>query len=194
MIDLRLDTPRLRLRPLTVADAEALWPYVTDPRLSYHMTWEPHRDLAETRAFLLYCEEAFARGTGAPWGVTERDGALVGLAGLHDITRQMRAWRKDVAELGYWIAPPYQGRGYVTEAARAVVDDAFARLALHKVSVGCIADNAPSRRVIEKLGFRFVGTQRDHAFRHGRWWDHRSYEVTAPEWRALARSADGDAR
>ena len=70
--------------------------------------------------------------------------------------------------------------------ARAAVDDAFGRLALHKVVVGCIADNVASRRVIEKLGFRFVGTQRDHAFRHGRWWDLLGYELTAPEWRAAA--------
>lgn len=185
---LSLDTPRLRLRPLALHDAEALWPYVSDPALPYHMTWEAHRDLAETRAFLAACEASFADGTGAAWAVCARDGALVGVCGLHDITRQVRAWRKDVAELGYWIAPPHQGRGYVTEAARAVVDDAFARLALRKVAVGCIADNTASRRVIEKLGFRFVGAQRDHCFRHGRWWDHLAYELTAPEWEAAARA------
>jgi len=63
-----------------------------------------------------------------------------------------------VAELGHWIAPPLHGRGYMTEAARAVVDAAFTQLALHKVVVGCLAENVRSQRVIEKLGFRFVGT------------------------------------
>ncbi|MHB8876639.1 MAG: GNAT family N-acetyltransferase [Myxococcaceae bacterium] len=55
------------------------------------------------------------------------------------------------------------------------------------MNVGCIADNAASKRVIEKLGFRAVGVQRDHAFRHGRWWDHLAFELTAPEWAALPR-------
>lgn len=186
MSELQLTTPRLRLRPLHLDDVDALWPFVTDPALSFHMTWEAHRDRAETRAFIDACEASRSAGTGCVWAITAHDGALVGTVGLHDITRQVRAWRRDVAELGYWIAPPHQGRGYVTEAARAVVDDAFGRLALHKVVVGCIADNVASRRVIEKLGFRFVGTQRDHAFRHGRWWDLLGYELTAPEWRAAA--------
>jgi ribosomal-protein-alanine N-acetyltransferase len=180
----RLDTERLTLRLPTVADAEAFWPYVSDPELPYYMTWEAHRDIDETRAFLRYCEETRAAGTTATWAIFEQGGALVGLAGLHDITRNVRAWRKDVAELGYWIAPPLHGRGYMTEAARAVVDAAFTQLGLHKVIVGCLAENVRSKRVIEKLGFRFVGVQRDHAFRHDRWWNHLSYELTEPEWAA----------
>jgi ribosomal-protein-alanine N-acetyltransferase len=179
----RLDTPRLTLRAPTVADAEALWPYVSDPELPYYMTWEAHRSIDETREYLRSCEESSARGAAAVWALFTKDDAFVGLVGLHGITRQVRAWRRDVAELGYWIAPPFHGKGLVTEAARAVVDAAFGELALHKVVVGCLAENARSARVIEKLGFRFVGVQRDHAFRHGRWWDHRAYEITAPEWR-----------
>ncbi len=184
MTDLALETPRLRLRPLTVPDAEALWPYVSDPELPYHMTWEAHRDLSETREFLRHCETSRAEGSTATWGLLDHHGCMVGIVGLHDITRQVRAWRRDTAELGYWIGPPHQNKGYVTEASRAVVDAAFDRLGLHKVTVGCIVDNLRSRRVIEKLGFRLVGTQRDHAYRHDRWWDHCCYEITAPEWRA----------
>jgi len=189
MTDLSLVTPRLRLRPLVVADAAAMWPYVTDPAVSYYMTWEPHRDLSETQEFLAFCETSRAEGRTATLGVFEPDGTFVGVAGLHDVTRTVRAWRRDVAELGYWIAPPHQGRGYVTEAARAVVDAAFDQLHLHKVKVGCLVENVGSRRVIEKLGFRLVGVEHEHAFRHGRWWDHLGYEVTASAWRAPSRGA-----
>lgn len=182
-----LVTERLHLRPPTPEDADAFWPYVSDPELPYHMTWEAHRDRAETTAFLEYCVRTRAEGTTATFAIFERGGALVGMIGLHDIQRQVRAWRKDVAELGYWVAPPAQGRGYVTEAARALLDAAYTQMGLHKITVGCIAENLRSKRVIEKLGFRPVGVQRDHAFRHGRWWDHLSYELTAPEWLAIAR-------
>lgn len=177
-----LRTARLTLRPPTIADAEAFWPYVSDPALPYFMTWEAHRDISETVAFLRYCEQNAAAGHNAIWAIVDEGGAIAGLVGLHDITRMFRAWRKDVAELGYWIAPSKQGRGYMTEAARAVVDAAFTRLGLHKVVVGCLAENVRSKRVIEKLGFRHVGEQRDHAFRHGRWWNHLSYELTEPAW------------
>jgi RimJ/RimL family protein N-acetyltransferase len=42
--------------------------------------------------------------------------------------------------------------------------------------------NTPSRRVIEKLGFRLLGEQRDHFFREGRWWNHLAYEMCVDEW------------
>ena len=189
-----LDTPHLILRAATVADAEALWPCVSDPALPYHMTWEAHRDLDETRAFLGACEASAARGESATWVAFERSGPFVGLVGLDGIVRQLRAWRRDVGELGYWTAPPQQGRGFMKEAAGAVLAAGLSDLALHKVTVGCIAENLASKRVIESLGFRFVGTQRDHANRHGRWWDHLSYELTQPEWRAAQARREGAAR
>jgi RimJ/RimL family protein N-acetyltransferase len=73
----------------------------------------------------------------------------------------------------------------MTEAAGAAVRFGFGPLALHKITTGCVADNAASKRVIEKLGFRSVGTQREHLFRHGRWWDHLEFELLDTEFRSL---------
>ncbi|MEZ4407753.1 MAG: GNAT family N-acetyltransferase [Polyangiales bacterium] len=70
MSALQLTTSRLRLRPVTVDDVGALWPYVTDPALPFHMTWEAHRDPSETRAFLEACEAAREAGTGWQWAIT----------------------------------------------------------------------------------------------------------------------------
>lgn len=177
-----LKTPRLELRPLGLEDVDALWPYVSDPELPKHMTWEAHRDPSETAQFVSAMEEARERGTSYVWSL-RRDGALCGLIGLHGVVRTVLAWRQDRAELGYWCGPPFQGRGLVTEAAREVLRFAFEELGLHKVTVGCLVENAASRRVIEKLGFRLVGEQRDHAFRFGRWWNHLAYELLVDEWR-----------
>lgn len=178
--DAVLPTQRLVLRPLAEGDAPALWPYVSDPELPRHMTWEAHRELAQTEAFVSAMAKARAAGTNFVWAM-QRDGVLVGLIGLHDVTRTHLAWRMDRAELGYWIGPAHQGQGLVTEAARALLRHAFAELGLHKVIVGCLRENVASRRVIEKLGFRLVGEQRDHAFRDGRWWDHLLFELCADE-------------
>jgi ribosomal-protein-alanine N-acetyltransferase len=178
--DLRLRTPRLCLRPLADGDAPLLWPYVTDPELPRFMTWDPHTSLDETNGIIAATIESRQQGVGLAC-VIEHDGALAGVVGLHDITRTLRAWRVDRAELGYWVAPPFQNRGFVTEAARALVGYGFDQLALHKLTVGCISENLASRRVIEKLGFRLLGEQRDHMFRFGRWWNHLSFEMCADE-------------
>ncbi len=86
MTDLSLVTPRLRLRPLVVADAAAMWPDVTDPAVPHYMTWEPHRDLSETLEFLAFCETSLAEGRAATLGIVEPDDTFVRVAGLHDIT------------------------------------------------------------------------------------------------------------
>lgn len=179
-LDLVLTTPRLTLRPLVEADADALWPYTSDPALPRMMSWAAHTDRAETVEFLRGAERSLAEGTDVVWGIVV-DGAVSGAVGLHGITWQWRAWRCDRAELGYWLAPALHGRGLMTEAARAVVDFAFRTLGLHKVTVGCFEENAASRRVIEKLGFRYLATRLDHAFRDGRWWHHRDYELLVRE-------------
>ena len=59
---------------------------------------------------------------------------------------------------------------------------AFETLGLHKVRVGCIADNDASKKVIEKAGFRFSHRVDEDVYRHGRWLSHLRYELTFNEW------------
>ena len=62
-------------------------------------------------------------------------------------------------ELGYWLGVPFWGRGYATEAARALIDYAFAELGHETLSSGARVTNPASRRVLEKCGFQWTGVQ-----------------------------------
>jgi len=179
-----LRTARLDLRPIDASDVEEMWPYVSDPELPRYMTWDAHKERSETEGFVRASVTARNEHAAYTWSIRE-DGVFSGLVTLDEIIRELRALRMDRAELGYWCAPPQQNRGVITEAARAVLGYAFGDMGLRKVIVGCLRENQPSRRVIEKLGFRLVGEQRDHAFRFGRWWDHILWEMTVDEWKAL---------
>jgi ribosomal-protein-alanine N-acetyltransferase len=183
-IDATLRTPRLELVPLSPDDVEALWPFVSDPELPRMMTWEAHPDREVTRAFLARTRSAQLENTSYVWTL-RLEGQVCGMIGLHELVRVIGAWRQDRAELGYWIGAAYRDRGLITEAAREVLRFGFQELDLHKINVGCAVENLASRRVIEKLGFRLVGTQRDHFFRFERWWDHLAYEMVVGEWSAL---------
>jgi RimJ/RimL family protein N-acetyltransferase len=186
-LPLVIETPRLKLRPFTESDLEDLWPYVSDPEFPQFMTWAAHRDREQTRAFFASRAEVLAAGTGVAW-VIEHAGRASGTIGLDAITWHFGALRFDRAELGYWLATPLHNQGVCTEAAQAVVQWGFETLGLHKVRVGCFEANVASRRVIEKLGFRFVGREEDHAWRNGRWHHHLRYEVTVAEWSDSART------
>ena len=186
-LPLVIDTARLKLRPTSAADVDDIWPYVSDPTFPRFMTWAAHKDREDTLAWMERQAAALAAGTDVVWTI-EHEGRASGMIGLHDIEWHVLAWRVDRAVLGYWLAPRLAGQGLMSEAAHAVTAWGFETLGVHKVSVGCIEDNVASKRVIEKLGFRFIGRREDHAYRDGRWMHHLEYELTVSEWGDTTRT------
>ncbi|MBA3460280.1 MAG: GNAT family N-acetyltransferase [Deltaproteobacteria bacterium] len=180
-LSLELETPRLTLRPVRATDVDDLWPYVSDPAFPKQMSWAAHTQKSETLEYLQSVEKSLADNTGADWAIVH-GGKVIGKISLDSIRWEFRAWRIDRAELGYWLAPELWGKGLMTEAAHRVLVFAFDELGLHKITVGCFDDNKRSRRVIEKLGFRHVGTLEDDVWRDGAWHTHLRYELTAARW------------
>ncbi|MEV6785490.1 GNAT family protein [Streptomyces sp. NPDC051098] len=113
-------------------------------------------------------------------GELKADGALVGDVGvlLHDNRMQ--------AELGYTLAAERQGRGYATEALRAVLDDLFTQ-GLRRVSAECDARNTPSARLLERLGFQLEGRRPEYTWIKGEWTDDLLFGLPAERWRTLAQ-------
>src|SRR5262249_61914603 len=105
-----------------------------------------------------------------------------GCSAREAIGGRIRTWGVDPAELGYWIAPPLWGHGLMTEAALAIVRFGFDTVGLHKITVSCLADNDASRRVIEKVGFRFVGRREEDVWRDNKWTARLFYELAIFEW------------
>lgn len=180
-LSLVIETARLRLRPLTEADADAIFPTVSQREFPKYMSWAAHADRDVTLEFIRGTLADLAGNRGVTWAI-EHEGAVAGCIALDDIRWQMLALRVDRGELGYWLAPALWSKGVMTEAATAVVRFAFDTLGLHKVTTRCFVENTASRRVIEKTGFRFVGRAEDDVYRDGRWHTHLVYEMTSREW------------
>ena len=164
--ELEIVTARLRLRLARVGDAQAMWPAVSDPDVPRYMSWEPHRTLSETQAFLRSLRAAMVRGANLSWSIFD-DATLVGLVSIIDIRRCHRALTYEQGELAYWTSPAAQGRGIMTEAGRGVIACAFETLGLNKLTVAHVPENEASRRLIERRGFRRVGVQERHFCKHG---------------------------
>jgi [ribosomal protein S5]-alanine N-acetyltransferase len=86
------------------------------------------------------------------------------------------------AFVGYWIDEAVAGRGLMPESVVTVLQYAFDTLRLHRVEINIIPRNAPSRRVVEKLGLRFEGIAERYLEIDGAWEDHAHYAITAEEW------------
>ncbi len=179
---------KFTLRPVTVDDTDALWPHVTNPEISVYMSWAPHESRELTAAFLQSQVDGLAKGTILNWAI-EIDGVAAGLVTLASITWKLSTdWRVDRAELGYWIGQPYWGQGIMTEAALNATKFGFETLGLHKVTVGHMDQNDKSKRIIEGLGFRYVGLKLEDAWKNGAWQHHHRYELTVGEWSDSART------
>lgn len=86
------------------------------------------------------------------------------------------------AEIGYELNPDHWGQGFATEAALAMRDWGFGEQGLTRLHAHCIADNAASSNVLEKLGMRREGLLRNHVFQKGRFWDVMLYGLLREEW------------
>jgi aminoglycoside 6'-N-acetyltransferase len=142
-------TERLVLRRSRPDDAETISAYRTDPEVRRGQGWE-RTDPATVRREI---EEMAARAPGDPGGwvqfsLEERsDGRLVG-----DIGLSLADGEPGVIKVGYTVSPAFQGRGYATEAVRALVDYAFDVLGAEIVRAYADAENVASIRVAEKVG------------------------------------------
>jgi RimJ/RimL family protein N-acetyltransferase len=143
-----LKTTRLSLRAPSHSDVPAMVAFAGDRRVAENTARIPHPYTAADAAGLL---AAINQTRGETVFAIERDGALIGMCGLDP--------RQEGAELGYWLGVPFWGRGYATEAARAVIDYAFAELGHEVLSSGARVSNPASRRVLEKCGFQWTGVQ-----------------------------------
>ncbi len=85
------------------------------------------------------------------------------------------------AYLGYWIARGFAGRGIMPTALAMVVDHCFSTAGLHRLEANIRPENAASRRVVEKLGFRLEGTRARYIHIAGAWRDHLSYALTVED-------------
>ncbi|MBN1260673.1 MAG: GNAT family N-acetyltransferase [Anaerolineae bacterium] len=183
---MKLITRRLVLREFQEDDWPAVLAYQTDPRYLRYYAWTDRTE-EEVRAFVqMFLDQQRARPRlKFQLAITlQSTGALIGNCGIR--TEATNAYEGDI---GYELAPDHWRQGYATEAARAIVDFGFTELGLHRIWAQCLADNAGSVRVLEKLGLQCEGHLRENAYFKGRWWDTLLYGILDREWRARPHAA-----
>ncbi|HSJ63925.1 MAG TPA: GNAT family N-acetyltransferase [Gemmatimonadaceae bacterium] len=151
-------TERLLLRPWRVSEAARL-KAVIDENLEHLRAWMPWAmdepsPLDVIAARIEKFTGDFAAGIAGGYTIFTPDEATVlGGAGLHPLS-------EDGAEIGFWLARAHTGRGYATEAARALVEVAFANPGIERVQIRCDPRNERSAAVPRRLGFRHIETLR----------------------------------
>ena len=171
------------LRPYQRSDGRA-WAEVRRSNEQWLSRWEPTppgpwHELNSPAAFRYVLRElrrGARMGEAMPFAVCY-SGQLVGQLSVGNIVR--RAFCSGYA--GYWVDSRAAGRGIIPTALALVVDHAFRAGGLHRIEVNIRPENAPSRRVVEKLGFREESYHPRYLHIDGAWRDHVGYAMTAED-------------
>ncbi len=173
-----LETVRLLLRPFALSDAAdvqrlaGVWE-VADMTLNMP---HPYEDgMAEQ--WITGSLRLLASGEAIRYAVTLRDsGELIGGVGLIITSAHRRA------EIAYWLGVPYWNRGYMTEAAGALVHYGFTEMSLHKIVASHFARNPASGRVMQKIGMTQEGVLRQDVRKGDDYEDLALYGLLTEEW------------
>ncbi|MFZ5709786.1 MAG: GNAT family N-acetyltransferase [Pseudomonadota bacterium] len=172
----RIETERMTLRLPTHSDYRG-WSTLRDESRDFLIPWEPSwaEDHLTRKAFtnrVYWATRAQATGTALPLFLIRReDDRLVGAITLDNVRRGPA----QSGTLGYWVGGPYARQGYMREAIRAVVHHAFTVLDLSRIEAACLPENAASRGVLEKSGFKYEGVAQAYLQINGRWRNHVLY-------------------
>jgi RimJ/RimL family protein N-acetyltransferase len=167
-----------RFGPQDVAEFAA---YRSDAEVARYQSWDAPYPPEEGERFVAQLMTAHPDTPGEwfQFAVALRaTGQLIG-----DCAAMVRADDPSQCEIGFTIAPRYQGRGYATEAVRLLVGYLFAR-GKHRITACCDPRNAASAAVLERLGMRREGHLRQSTWAKGEWTDDLLYALLQEEWPA----------
>jgi RimJ/RimL family protein N-acetyltransferase len=149
-----VETSRLQLRRPQAKDAKAIFDaYAQDPAVTRYLVWRPHQSIQTTSEFIGQCLDRWSSGSAFPYVITRKsnDQAI----GMLEIRPE-----RFKASMGYVLARPYWGQGFMPEAASAIAGMILSDPSMYRVEAFCDVENAASARVLEKVGMLREGVMR----------------------------------
>jgi RimJ/RimL family protein N-acetyltransferase len=177
--------PRLTLRRFRAADAPALAAYRSVPEVALYQSWDAPFPVAAAQKVIgeMLASHPDTDGEWFQFAAVLRGGPAGGEL-IGDCAACPDAGDPRQAEIGFTIAPPFQGKGYATEAAGLLLGYLFGARGKHRVTASCDARNLASAAVLERLGLRREGHLRESSWYKGEWTDDLLYAMLRREWAA----------
>ncbi|RLQ89773.1 GNAT family protein [Planomicrobium sp. Y74] len=173
-----IESERLLLRKLELADAEDMFEYASEPAVSRFMPWQAHQTTDDTREFIDFIRKGYEDNKKLTWAIELKgENKMIG-------TIDFVSWlqRRQRAEVGYTLSHHYWGQGLMLEAAETLIDFGFKKMDLIKVEAPIMLDNKQSQHVAEKLGMIREGVLRKHMIIKGEFVDLAMYAVLKDEF------------
>lgn len=167
----RIETERLILSQLKEEDLPFIVDYLQDKifsDLTSNIPYPYQREDAEI--WLKMSKEGFETRKGFTFAIRDKEEKIIGAIGLHD--------REDgKAELGYWIEKPFWNNGFVTEAAKVILDFGFKELYFNKIFATHFPHNPASGKIMEKIGMQKESVLKQHIKKGEEYYDIVMYSI-----------------
>lgn len=178
---IRITTPRLIIRDHQEDDLSAYHNLLTNATVMRKHS-ETSQSLEQTKERLERAIEQNSMLQRKEYFFCIEDRETVGYIGEIGLTITDFTPAGKLAKVGYFIHNSYWGQGYTTEALRAVVRYAFEEIDVYRISAGCLKENKPGRRVLDKTGFVQEGDFKEYQWHDGKLKDRVFYRLLRREW------------
>lgn len=156
IMNLRIETDRLLLRPLELSDAERMFILDSDPVVCQYLGTQPVESNEVSKKIIQGIIQQYEdTGVGRLAVILKDEDKMIGWCGLKWHKEEVNGV-KEFYDLGFRFIPQYWGKGIATEASRAVVNEAFLTLPIDKIYAYADTRNKASIRVLEKIGFQYI--------------------------------------
>ena len=180
-----IETERLILRAYNESDLPEYHKLLSNKQNMYYLDDITTNSLEESKESLINTIEANNSGKARRYCITLKeldDNKLIGGVGYEiSVTTPLG---KIADPMGWFIMPEFQNKGYITEAAKSILEFAFSQDDCIRVVTGCYKDNAPTQQVMDKVGFLKEGERFDAQYHDGKMKDRLDYAINKDEWEA----------
>ena len=179
--EIKTEIPSLKLRLVREEDAEELF-LRNDQNRGHLRQWMPWLDetksASDTLNFIRRSLVAATAGTQYHYALL-LDGELIGVVAFNEINKMDRC-----ATIGYWLAKSKMGKGYMTAAVKALMDEGFQQLELNRIQARVATGNYPSQAVCDRLGLKKEGVSRQAEWLYDYYVDLTMNSILRSEWKA----------
>jgi ribosomal-protein-alanine N-acetyltransferase len=167
-----LHTSRLWLRSILPGDQPDIFKGLSDAEVVRYYGIS-YRSLEATQEQMKWYDQLEKNNAGKWWAICLAGSTqLMGTVGIYHIKTLHRK-----CEIGFWLQKEFWGKGYIHEAAGAVIQFSFGPLKLHRIEATVETENKASIKTLSKLGFRLEGTQRECEWKYNRWIDLHQFAL-----------------
>lgn len=152
-----LETDRLYLRAIKQCDVDDIFEYSSDPRTSQYLLWDAHKSVRHTQEIVDLILAKYKSGEYNDWAIIYKENQkMIGTCGFTNIDAE-----NSNVEIGYVLNPKYWNMGIATEVVQRVVEFAFENMKVNRVEAKFLFGNDASLAVMEKIGMKFEGYNRE---------------------------------